>query len=566
MGDAIVEAETIERRADALSGYLLMADGLVAALDQSPAAAPWRTAAGRLAAIVRESAGRAGEAGGIARRAIDRLLDLIEEAEDSDDDQLYEAVLTARLHVPIAVSIVDDAGDDAVPAARNLARLALAVAHLDSNRAPVLGSAALGVLRMEPTDGPLAAVAEEALVLWSVTFDELAMELAGLVANLLADHRTFLVIEHAGRATRYVQLLTYDRGLLVESVSDDYLEPGDQLTAADQGRLAELGFAPPAAEGLAGSPNWSIEFDTPVDVHRVAQLLVRTLVDVHGLETPADLELKADVTRGPFASRDELRPMTDPARLERATGALVGSVVGDALGAPFEFGPSGRFGQEFPQRELLGRGEMIGSAVWQPAEWTDDTQMGLLVAQSLLDAGGLDEADLFSRFQAWVAGGPKDVGIQTRSVLTSGLSWDEAAAAHFASGQRAAGNGSLMRATPGAIYFAGSGRDTTMDAARRISALTHGDPAAGEGCAIFHELVRLALEGEDLLDHVDELVDLVPPDLREVLGDAPRSRLRADERSPRQRGGLAGARLGAVGVAHHRLVRSCSAGRHRPGR
>jgi ADP-ribosyl-[dinitrogen reductase] hydrolase len=203
--------------------------------------------------------------------------------------------------------------------------------------------------------------------------------------------------------------------------------------------------------------------------------------------------------------------MTDPARLERATGALVGSVVGDALGAPFEFGPAGQFSETFRHRVLLGRGEMIGGGPWERAEWTDDTQMGLLVAQSLLESNGLDEADLFARFQAWVDGLPKDVGIQTRSVLTSGQAWDEAAADHFESGQPAAGNGSLMRATAGALFFAGAGRDATMDAARRISALTHGDPAAGEGCAIFHELVRLALEGEDPLDHLNEALDLVPP-------------------------------------------------------
>lgn len=41
------------------------------------------------------------------------------------------------------------------------------------------------------------------------------------------------------------------------------------------------------------------------------------------------------------------------------------------------------------------------------------------------------------------------------TVLTSGLPWDEAAAAHFRSTGRAAGNGSLMRATTTAVHFAG---------------------------------------------------------------------------------------------------------------
>ena len=54
--------------------------------------------------------------------------------------------------------------------------------------------------------------------------------------------------------------------------------------------------------------------------------------------------------------------------------------------------------------------------------------MSLLVAESLLACGGLDEADLYRRFQAWLAGAPKDIGVQTRAVLSSPLGWDESAA------------------------------------------------------------------------------------------------------------------------------------------
>jgi ADP-ribosyl-[dinitrogen reductase] hydrolase len=208
--------------------------------------------------------------------------------------------------------------------------------------------------------------------------------------------------------------------------------------------------------------------------------------------------------------------MSDGDRLERATGALVGSVVGDALGAPFEFGPPDQFSLTFPVPVLLGPGEMVGGGPWSPAEWTDDTEMALLVAQSLLERNGLDEPDLFARFQAWMAGLPRDVGIQTRAVLTSGRPWNQAAAAHFEAGHHAAGNGSLMRTTPAALYFASAGRDATIDAARRISALTHGDPAAGDGCAIFHELIRLTLDGHDPLDHLDDMLDLVAPDGRHI--------------------------------------------------
>ncbi|MGW5688149.1 ADP-ribosylglycohydrolase family protein [Nonomuraea sp. NPDC003754] len=198
-------------------------------------------------------------------------------------------------------------------------------------------------------------------------------------------------------------------------------------------------------------------------------------------------------------------------RIGRAVGAVVGSAVGDALGAPYEFGPAGAFSAAFPG----GGGNMRPGGGWEAGEATDDTQMAVHVAESLLDRGTLDLADVFDRFRCWAAAEPKDIGLQTEAVLGAGLPWDQAAAAHFRSTGRAAGNGSLMRATPSAVHFARHGRAATMDAARRISALTHGDPAAGEGTAIFHDLIRIALDGGDPLAALPEILAHVEPGHRE---------------------------------------------------
>ncbi|GKQ37828.1 ADP-ribosylglycohydrolase family protein [Streptomyces sp. A012304] len=196
----------------------------------------------------------------------------------------------------------------------------------------------------------------------------------------------------------------------------------------------------------------------------------------------------------------------------RAVGAVVGSAVGDALGAPFEFGPEGAFRARFP---VAGHGgEMCGGGGWDPGEATDDTQMAVLVGESLLERGGLEPADVFRRFQRWAAADPKDIGLQTEAVLSSGDPWDTAAALHFQVSQRGAGNGALMRAATSAVYFAGDGRAATMDAARRLSALTHGDRAAWEGTAILHELLRTALTGGDPLAALPATLAEVHPDHR----------------------------------------------------
>ncbi|MFI5963426.1 ADP-ribosylglycohydrolase family protein [Streptomyces asoensis] len=175
-----------------------------------------------------------------------------------------------------------------------------------------------------------------------------------------------------------------------------------------------------------------------------------------------------------------------------------------------------------PGRRRQGRaqpppcpGEMRGGGGWGAGEATDDTQMAVLVAESLLERDGLDLPDVFARFQRWAAADPKDIGLQTEDVLTNGMPWDRAAAIHFQVNRRAAGNGSLMRASTAAVRFAAAGREVTMDAARRIAALTHGDRAAWEGTAIFHELVRAALGDADPLTALPDILAHVHPDHRD---------------------------------------------------
>ena len=186
---------------------------------------------------------------------------------------------------------------------------------------------------------------------------------------------------------------------------------------------------------------------------------------------------------------------------------------------------------------------------WEPGEFTDDTQMALLVASSLVERDGLDEADLFDRFRTWARG--RSAGRRQpdprRPRLRSPLGRRRGGALRPVG--RAAGNGSLMRTTPAAIWFARFGPAATMDAARRISALTHGDPSVGEGCAVFHELVRVALDGGDPLAAVPSALELVAPEHRDRWATVLAEDWTPDAGDREQRRGVADARPGGVGAA-----------------
>lgn len=189
---------------------------------------------------------------------------------------------------------------------------------------------------------------------------------------------------------------------------------------------------------------------------------------------------------------------------DRARGVLLGTAVGDALGAGYEFGyPS-------PNTEI----DMIGGGTfdWAPGEWTDDTSMAVCVARALDIGGDVDETA--ENFRAWFAQNPPDVGKQTRAVLsqTTRTGADMTAAAASLSG-RTGGNGSLMRTAPVALAYLDDAAGCTA-AAARISALTHSDPRAGEACQLWSHAIRYAvLHGN--YDGVTEFLDVAAQEVRD---------------------------------------------------
>jgi ADP-ribosyl-[dinitrogen reductase] hydrolase len=207
------------------------------------------------------------------------------------------------------------------------------------------------------------------------------------------------------------------------------------------------------------------------------------------------------------------RPVSRPEK-QRAFGAVIGAAVGDALGAPFEFGPAGAYLARFPEPVLGGTGEMVGGGAfgWAPGEFTDDTQMALALAESLLEQGRYDADSMWSWFRAWYAEAA-DVGSTTRAALRhADRSSFERDTVH------GAGNGALMRAFPLGVFFLRDDTDEVRRVALEQSALTHGDPAAGWGAWIAVEMIRRAIAGEDPLAALPTILEALPDDQRAVFG------------------------------------------------
>jgi ADP-ribosylglycohydrolase len=185
--------------------------------------------------------------------------------------------------------------------------------------------------------------------------------------------------------------------------------------------------------------------------------------------------------------------------LDRARGVLLATAAGDALGAPYEFGPP------VDPADV----HMHAGGPWELGEWTDDTAMALAIAG--VAAQGLDlrspaaQDMVVARWTDW-ARDAKDVGVQTQSVLWAASDADgpeslsaRARAASLALHEqtgRTAGNGALMRTAPVALAFLDN-PDGLTDAARQLTELTHFDPENGEACILWCHLIRHAvLTGE----------------------------------------------------------------------
>lgn len=157
--------------------------------------------------------------------------------------------------------------------------------------------------------------------------------------------------------------------------------------------------------------------------------------------------------------------------LKRARGCMMGQLTGDALGSQVEFMNANRIRKHYPD----GVRVITGGGSWEtiPGQPTDDSEMALALARSIIAQKGYSAKAVRQAYRNWLASEPFDCGNTVRTSL------------HGACDPYSQANGALMRISPLAIYGVGKDPEELAQWAREDAALTHVHTVCGDVNAVF---------------------------------------------------------------------------------
>ena len=185
------------------------------------------------------------------------------------------------------------------------------------------------------------------------------------------------------------------------------------------------------------------------------------------------------------------------------SNVLLGGAIGDALGMPFE--------TMLVNNPLLTNWD---GKTYLPCKYhgldagqfTDDSQMQQMVAESLIENSGFNPDDLALRYVDWMMSGRwRGHGKTTMFALqnlVAGKHWSESGIAG------SLGNGTAMRAAPFGVYFRNDIR-SLINIVKIDSAITHVSEDAEAG-ALAIALTAAFAVNNDLDDLLNRLVEYLP--------------------------------------------------------
>lgn len=197
----------------------------------------------------------------------------------------------------------------------------------------------------------------------------------------------------------------------------------------------------------------------------------------------------------------------DEGTKSRAQGCLLGQLIGDALGSMVEFQTAESIRLAYPNgvRDMADGGTW-GTIAGQP---TDDSEMALALARTLVAKGGYDEASVLEAYVRWLHSGPFDCG----NTVSAGLQGRP--------NRMSQANGALMRISPLGVFGAYCDPEHVAQWARRDAALTHPHPVCAAANDLFVRAIAAAIRtGCKPTDLYESALTLLPsgqPTLDEAL-------------------------------------------------
>jgi ADP-ribosylglycohydrolase/fructose-1,6-bisphosphatase/inositol monophosphatase family enzyme len=205
------------------------------------------------------------------------------------------------------------------------------------------------------------------------------------------------------------------------------------------------------------------------------------------------------------------RTVSDAGILARAQGCLLGQIAGDSLGGLVEFRGPTQIAERYPDGpRLLEDGGHWSILAGQP---TDDSEMALALARSMLEEGTYKQKSVARAYAYWFASAPFDYGGTTKRALgpaveASRTGGSAAQAAKKSANTRSQANGALMRVSPLGIAGPATPRETLENWARADAALTHPHRVCQEANVLFTLAVSSAISSgmraEDVYSHTLE--------------------------------------------------------------
>lgn len=162
-------------------------------------------------------------------------------------------------------------------------------------------------------------------------------------------------------------------------------------------------------------------------------------------------------------------------RLPNAQGALLGALIGDAVGATLEFLGRIPTSSDIDHALTLPGGGALSVA---PGQITDDGELALALARALIGSQEYPIERVASHYLRWISSAPFDVGNATRMAMDCNRQGQtpvhlQMRANALAHNRDSKANGALMRSSPLGIWSVRLNERETVEAALSDAGLTH---------------------------------------------------------------------------------------------